>query len=447
MRCTCCTMSTSTSTGPGHRTRRGQRRGQVDTREVPGRHLLDRCRPGQLRRRAGHHPWAAGCGRSLGSRSCTRTSRCATTSTSSRTCSSAERANRLGLDDVRMEILARETLDTLHVRTVTSVRQKVASLSGGQRQIGHRQGGAVGEQGVGARRAHRCSVPRGAPGAGPRRLADQGIGVVLISHNMNDVFEVADRIVTLFLGRVAAEVRGDTTHNQVVELITAGRPVMSASRPPSRADLRTPTWPRPTSPSPSPPPGTERPRREGGVLALRRTARLRPARAAEELAPCLRPASWCSSCSSASRQRRQLPVGTQLRQSPDAGGAHHAHRRRLVFVLLLGEIDLSAGATAGVCPCPWRGCRQRLLGVDLLPAAIVIGLAIGFLTGWLVEGWASVVRGNAGLLPVLAGRRPDHRQGGGTIAVTNDWIVAIANKNPRPRRAGSCGPSWWPGTG
>ena len=39
-----------------------------------------------------------------------------------------------------------------------------------------------------------------------RRLADQGLGVVLISHNMNDVFEVADRIVPLFLGRVAAEV-------------------------------------------------------------------------------------------------------------------------------------------------------------------------------------------------------------------------------------------------
>ena len=57
-----------------------------------------------------------------------------------------------------------------------------------------------------------------------RRLAKAGIGVVLISHNMNDVFEVSDRICALYLGRVAAEVkRSETTHSQVVELITAGR--------------------------------------------------------------------------------------------------------------------------------------------------------------------------------------------------------------------------------
>ena len=47
---------------------------------------------------------------------------------------------------------------------------------------------------------------------------------MLISHNMNDVFEVADRITALYLGRVAADVkRADVTHSQVVELITTGR--------------------------------------------------------------------------------------------------------------------------------------------------------------------------------------------------------------------------------
>ena len=57
-----------------------------------------------------------------------------------------------------------------------------------------------------------------------RRLADQGLGVVLISHNMVDVFEVADRITALYLGRVAADVATkDVTNTQVVELITAGR--------------------------------------------------------------------------------------------------------------------------------------------------------------------------------------------------------------------------------
>ena len=57
-----------------------------------------------------------------------------------------------------------------------------------------------------------------------RRLAEQGLGVVLISHNLADVFEVADRIAVLYLGRMAAQVRtSEVTQNQVVELITAGR--------------------------------------------------------------------------------------------------------------------------------------------------------------------------------------------------------------------------------
>ena len=57
-----------------------------------------------------------------------------------------------------------------------------------------------------------------------RRLADRGLGVVLISHNMGDVFEVADRITALYLGRVAAEVKTkDVTSTQVVELITTGQ--------------------------------------------------------------------------------------------------------------------------------------------------------------------------------------------------------------------------------
>jgi len=56
-----------------------------------------------------------------------------------------------------------------------------------------------------------------------RRLADQGVGVLLISHNLTDVFAVADRITALYLGRVAAEVNAkDVTSTQIVELITTG---------------------------------------------------------------------------------------------------------------------------------------------------------------------------------------------------------------------------------
>ena len=62
------------------------------------------------------------------------------------------------------------------------------------------------------------------PAAGLPGLADTGIGVVLISHNMNDVMEVADRVDALYLGRIAAEVlKADTSTSQIVELITSGR--------------------------------------------------------------------------------------------------------------------------------------------------------------------------------------------------------------------------------
>jgi D-xylose transport system ATP-binding protein len=57
-----------------------------------------------------------------------------------------------------------------------------------------------------------------------RRLADNGLGVLLITHNMNDVFRVADDIACLFLGRMAAQVRTqDVNNTQVIELITTGR--------------------------------------------------------------------------------------------------------------------------------------------------------------------------------------------------------------------------------
>ena len=57
-----------------------------------------------------------------------------------------------------------------------------------------------------------------------RRLADQGVAVILVSHNMNDVLRVADSVAVLYLGRLAAQVRrADVTQTRIVELITAGR--------------------------------------------------------------------------------------------------------------------------------------------------------------------------------------------------------------------------------
>lgn len=131
------------------------------------------------------------------------------------------------LDEVVMESRARDALASLSVRTVKSVRQSVASLSGGQRQTV-----AIAKAVLWNSKVVILDEPTAALGVAQtrqvldlvRRLADRGLGVVLISHNMGDVFEVADRITALYLGRVAADVPAkDVTHSQVVELITAGR--------------------------------------------------------------------------------------------------------------------------------------------------------------------------------------------------------------------------------
>ncbi len=138
-----------------------------------------------------------------------------------------ERKRGIVLDEASMEQAARETLARLSVRTVKSVRQLVASLSGGQRQTV-----AIAKAVLWESKVVILDEPTAALGVAQtrqvldlvRRLAETGHGVVLISHNMIDVFEVADRITALYLGRVAADVkRSDVTHSQVVELITTGR--------------------------------------------------------------------------------------------------------------------------------------------------------------------------------------------------------------------------------
>jgi D-xylose transport system ATP-binding protein len=131
------------------------------------------------------------------------------------------------VSDGEMERRAREILAGLAVRTVSSVRQVVASLSGGQRQTV-----AIARAVLWESKVVFLDEPTAALGVAQtrqvldlvRRLADQGLGVVLISHNLNDVLSVADRVAVLFLGRLAAEVRtSDTTITQVVELMTSGR--------------------------------------------------------------------------------------------------------------------------------------------------------------------------------------------------------------------------------
>ncbi|HEY9524079.1 MAG TPA: ATP-binding cassette domain-containing protein [Thermopolyspora sp.] len=138
-----------------------------------------------------------------------------------------ERAKGIVLDEDSMEEMAAKTLESLSVRTVKSIRQQVSSLSGGQRQTV-----AIAKAVLWNSRLVILDEPTAALGVAQtaqvlelvRRLADNGLAVVLISHNMNDVFAVSDRIAALYLGRMAAQVRAsDVTHAQVVELITSGR--------------------------------------------------------------------------------------------------------------------------------------------------------------------------------------------------------------------------------
>jgi D-xylose transport system ATP-binding protein len=131
------------------------------------------------------------------------------------------------LDETTMERRAAETLKGLSVRTLKSVRQQVSSLSGGQRQTV-----AIARAVLWNSKLVILDEPTAALGVAQteqvlnlvRRLADHGLAVILISHNMNDVFRVADNIAALYLGRMAAQVDArSVTHAQVVELITAGR--------------------------------------------------------------------------------------------------------------------------------------------------------------------------------------------------------------------------------
>lgn len=131
------------------------------------------------------------------------------------------------LDEVAMEQRARETLESLKVTTLRSVRQTVAGLSGGQRQAV-----AVAKAVMwGDSKMVILDEPTAALGVAQTRqvldlvgrLAEQGYAVVLISHNLHDIFEVADRITVLRLGQqVAVLDRRETTQQDVVHSITAG---------------------------------------------------------------------------------------------------------------------------------------------------------------------------------------------------------------------------------
>src|ERR1700760_3427064 len=131
------------------------------------------------------------------------------------------------LDEPKMEIAARDTLRELSVTTVRSIRQPVASLSGGQRQSV-----AVAKAVMAQAKLVIMDEPTAALGVSQTRmvldlirtLADRGVAVMLVSHNMNDVFEVADRIAVLYLGRMVTQgPAANYDRSIVVDYMTSGR--------------------------------------------------------------------------------------------------------------------------------------------------------------------------------------------------------------------------------
>jgi len=132
------------------------------------------------------------------------------------------------LNEPEMERRTTETLKGLAVTTMRSVRQTVATLSGGQRQSV-----AVARAVMWNSRVVILDEPTAALGVAQtaqvlelvKRLGEQGLAVILISHNLHDVFEVATRITVLRLGRnVGVYEREKTTQQEIVAAITAGIP-------------------------------------------------------------------------------------------------------------------------------------------------------------------------------------------------------------------------------
>jgi len=139
------------------------------------------------------------------------------------------------LKESPMEAKTRETLKSLRVTTIRSIRQHVATLSGGQRQSV-----AVARAVMWNSRLVILDEPTAALGVAQteqvlalvNRLAEQGLSVVLISHNLHDIFETANRISVLRLGRnVGTYDRAASTQEQVVHAITAGQPTKVSGIP------------------------------------------------------------------------------------------------------------------------------------------------------------------------------------------------------------------------
>ena len=344
------------------------------------------------------------------------------------------------LDEDDMERAAAETLASLRVATLRSIRQPVASLSGGQRQAI-----AVAKAVMWNSKLVILDEPTAALGVAQtkqvlelvRRLADHGLAVIMVSHNLNDVFAVADRIVVLRLGRTVAE--GDAAGfdtRSVVELMTTGRSSRPVGAPiESSAAVDEPQSLRRTAPEDD----VEKPAPAGSAIVADASG--------QSLGDYLR-ALWSRILAG---QSGVLPVvlGVVLIaiifQVQNASFLTPGNLVNLlvqgavfmligmgeIFVLLLGEIDLSLGFVAGIgatvatllvepnLAWPWWGA---------IGAALIATAALGVVQGLLITRLRlpSFVVTLAGLLG-FQGLMIELLGAGGTIPIANDTINNLAN--------------------
>ena len=135
-----------------------------------------------------------------------------------------EEIKNLTLNEAAMELQAQKALESLSVRTVKSVRQKVSSLSGGQRQTV-----AIARSVLRQAKLVILDEPTAALGVAQteqvlrlvRTLADSGVAVIIISHNLADVFKACDDISVLYLGKMVASLKTkETNQGEVIGYIT-----------------------------------------------------------------------------------------------------------------------------------------------------------------------------------------------------------------------------------
>ncbi len=272
-----------------------------------------------------------------------------------------------------MEQNALKLLDSLAVTTIKDVRVQVGSLSGGQRQAVAIARSLLGEP---------CVVlldePTAALGVSQteqvllliKRLRERGLGVVVISHNLENVFEVADRIIVLRLGPARRHVRRARCQPRGRRLGDHRRRVRRGSRP------REPRGGRMSA---------EQDTRAsaGGLVGMIQEVgrKLAQGEAGTLLVLLMVAAIWTFFQSQNDRFLSPGNLTNLLLQQAAVATISIG----VVLILLLGEIDLSVGAVSGLCASVMavlvvnRGIPAVLAVVIALGLGALIGLFNGFM--------------------------------------------------------------------